>query len=346
MARRKVSKTLARLDALTLRRALNGTLRTTKKRLHDGGGLYLRVSPSGGSWVYRYQTNGRVRAMGLGSLAHAGAPEARELARQLRTGKATGGDPLAERRTRRRREAARTSFKAAAERVLAITDASTMHPKTWRVWRHTVEAYMFPDLADVPLDDIDHARVLAVLQPLWTTKLDIGRRVRSRLEHILDDARLRGMMTAPNPARWPDLKAALSKFVPAQLPKHHRAMDWRRVPAFVAWLEGKAGMAALALRFGILSGTRTGETLNARFAEFDDGIWTIPAERMKARRQHKVPMSTGMASLVAELERARRGPLLFPGDRADEPLSDAAMINLLRGNKIAATVHGFRKFLP
>ncbi|SEP45315.1 Phage integrase family protein [Rhodospirillales bacterium URHD0017] len=356
MASRKgvrLSKALARIDALTLRRIATGKHLPNQRWLHDGGGLFLRVRPGGGgSWAFRFQIAKRVHMMGLGSLTQVGAPEAREMAAQLRKARALGQHPLHERREERRqkREAHRasgTTFKQVSEMVLADFEQSQRHPATRRSWRQVLETYAYPTLGNMVVADIERGDVLKTLRPVWGSMSDTSRRLRRRIEHVFDEAITLKLTDRPNPARYADLKRSLSAFVAEKPRGNHKALPWREVPALMKRLLANDSLSASALRLTILAATRTGETLGARFPEFAHGIWTIPAARMKGevgrRKPHRVPITSGIAAIVEQLKPAReRSALLFAGSSPDRPLSNMAMLMLLKGMGIDATVHGFR----
>ncbi|HTG20901.1 MAG TPA: integrase arm-type DNA-binding domain-containing protein [Reyranella sp.] len=349
---RKLSKALARIDALTLRRIARGTYKARLRSLHDGAGLYIRLRPGGGSWVFRYQIDSALHSMGLGSVAQLGAPEARAMAADFRSALAAGNDPMHERNKERRSQrdearAGRATFRDIAERVLVAYESSTRNPKTRRSWRQVIEDYAFPVLGAKLIDDIERADILEVLRPIWGSKVDTSRKVRRRIEHIIDEAITMGASSRPNPARWAELKRPLAAFTAEKPPGHHKALPWRQVPSLMKRLQVNHSLSSSALRLAILSACRTGEVLGARYEEFQHGVWTVPATRMKGevgrRRAHRVPISSGIAAVVKDLEFGKqRSSLLFAGRSPNEPLSNMSMLQLLRGMKVDCTVHGFR----
>lgn len=356
MASRKgirLSKALARIDALTLRRIASGRYPAKHKWLHDGGGLFLRVRPGGGgSWAYRFQIDRRVHMMGLGSLTQIAAPQARELAAQHRKSLVLGQHPLHDRREERRQRradqrAGSATFRQVAEQVLAAFETSQRHPATIRSWRQVLEVYAYPTLGNMAVRDIERGDILQVLRPVWGTMRDTSRRLRLRIEHVIDEAITLKLTDRANPARYADLKRSLAAFVSERPRGNHKALAWRELPPLMKRLLANKSLSAYALRLTILAATRTGETLGARFPEFAHGLWTIPASRMKGevgkRREHRVPISTGIADIIADLKPgAERSPLLFAGGATDKPLSNMAMLMLLKGMGIDATVHGMR----
>jgi integrase len=353
----KLSKALARIDALTVRRIAEGKYKPKKRALHDGGGLFLRTPESGGgSWVFRFQSGGRVHMMGLGSVAQVGAPEARDMAAQYRKLLAAGQHPLHERRQERRQQqaevrAAGTTFREVAELVLADIEASPRSAITRRSWRQVLETYAYPALGSKPAGEIERHHVLDVLRPLWGTMRDTSRRLRRRIEAVLDRAIDEKVASGPNPARASDLKRSLAAYVVA--PRgNHKALPWRQVPGLMQKLLANDSLSAKALRLAILSGCRTSEVIGARFDEFAHGIWTVPAERMKGevgkRRPHRVPITSGIQSVVDALKPKpgqKISPLLFANPSTGEPLSNMAMLQLIKGMGYECTTHGMRSAL-
>jgi integrase len=332
---------------------------TGSKVLFDGNGLYLRVSPTGAkAWVFRYQADGRRHDMGLGSYPDISLAEARQRAAEHRRERQGGIDPLAEkahRRAAQRLSAAKgKTFREAAEEFIASHQAGWRNPKHRAQWRSTLETYVYPVLGGLPVAAIDPGLVLQVLHPIWQTKPETASRVRGRIEMILDAAKVRGWRDGPNPAQW---KGNLAHLLPARIKvrkvEHHAALPYDEVAAFLADLRTREGMAAHALEFAILTAARTGEALGARWGEINlaERVWAIPAGRMKAGREHRVPLSQ---AVLAVLDRVQPLALMrdgkpdpeapvFPGPRRALPLSDMAMLMLLRRmGRDDLTAHGFR----
>ena len=307
---------------------------TTPGYYGDGGGLYLQVSKKYGSrnWVFRFMLNGRAREMGLGSPHTFTLKEARERARLCRQLVADGLDPIEERRRRREGARAETSgqmlFKDAVAKFLEVHQNTWKNAKHKQQWANTLRDYAKP-LRDRPISAIDGAQVTEALAPIWTKKPETARRVKQRIERVCQWVK-DGM---PLP-----LKGA-SKRV-----RHHPALPFAELPAFMVELRRRDSVSARALEFTILTAARTSEALGARWSEFDidAGVWTIPAERMKAGKEHEVPLSKRAVAILEALPR-EHGGYAFPGAKAKAPLSNMAMLELLRGmNGDGLTVHGFR----
>jgi integrase len=325
-------------------------------RYGDGGGLYLLIrAPETKFWVFRYRLHGRSREMGLGpatgpapvSLADARrkAVEAHHLVRE-------GVDPLERRdalRAEARAKAARQmTFGQVAEAYLKAHEAGWRNPKHRRQWRSSLHTYAAPVLAPLAVAAIGTGEVMRVLEPIWREKPETASRLRGRIEAVLDYAAARGWRGGENPARW---RGHLANLLPSRARlarvEHHAALPWREIAGFMARLAEQKGIAALALRFTILTAARTGEVIGARWAEMDLGnaLWTIPASRMKAGREHRVPLSEPALAVLREAARLGSEPqgFVFPGARQAKPLSNMAMAMLLaRMGRDDLTVHGFR----
>lgn len=316
----------------------------------DGGGLYVQIRSTGTkSWVFRYMLNLRRREMGLGSLRAISLAEAREKATACRRRLANGLDPIDERdaeRAQRAAEAAKTlTFAQCAERFIAAHEAGWRNQKHAAQWRSTLETYCGPVFGAILVEQVDTELVLKALEPVWAAKPETATRVRSRVERVLDWARVRGHRSGDNPARW---RGHLDKLLPTlgkkKRVKHHPALPFRDVGVFMAKLQKQDGLARRALELLILTAGRTGEVLLARWPEFDleHAIWTIPAERMKAHREHRVPLSDPAVTLLRSLPRLRGEPFVFPA-APGKHLSNMALLAVLRRmHHQEITVHGFR----
>ena len=340
-----MARKIERLTALAV-------TKTRREGLHaDGGGLYLQVSGSGAkSWLYRFMLNGKARAMGLGSVHTVSLAEAREQAIQCRKLTRQGVDPIEARkveRTKAQLEAAKSiTFDACATSYIAAHKAGWRNSKHADQWRSTLDTYAMPVFGSLPVQDIDLTLVLKVLEPIWKTKTETASRLRGRIEAVLDWATVRGYRRGDNPARW---RGHLDKVLPArskvQKVIHHEALPYVEIGEFVAALRDQEGVAARALEFLILTATRTGEVIGARWDELDLGqrVWTVPPNRMKAGREHRVPLSTAAMALLETMKKQRRDEYVFPGFKQGKPLSNMAMLKLLeRIGRSDLTAHGFR----
>jgi integrase len=312
---------------------------TKPGRHSDGGGLYLSISPSGArSWVFMWKVVGKRREMGLGSLRDVPLAKARQRAAVAREMLVEGIDPLAA----RDRPKAMT-FGEAADALIESMSSSWRNAKHRAQWTMTLTVYCEP-LRSKPVAEVGIEDVLTVLQPLWTTKPETASRLRGRIERVLDFARARGQRSGENPARW---RGHLDALLPkrAKLTRgHHKAMPFDEVPAFMASLRGREGVASYALEFAILTAARSGEVLGARWDEFnlDAALWTVPAARMKGSREHRVPLSERAVEILRQMEQARFSEFVFPGLKRNRPLSGMALEMVLRRMKVDVTVHGFR----
>lgn len=336
---------------LTAKRVARLIKRPGRHRDGDVRGLYLLVPVAGrGSWVLRYERGGRERFMGLGSVGDFTLKEARERARAARQQLANGVDPLDARRDERARkalEAARTvTFKQCAEAYFAA------HADEWRNANHraqfpaTMKTYVFPVIGSLPVAAVDEPMIIKVLTPIWKTKTTTAKRVRNRIAAVLDFAAAAKYRTGTNPARWEgNLEFLLPKPDKVWAIRHHPAMPYAEVAAFVAELRAAEGVAPRALEFLILTAARTGEAIHARWDEIDldAKTWTVPAERMKAGKEHRVPLSDRAVEILEAIPREAHNPFVFIGPRAGSSISTAAMHRTLR--RISSdhyVVHGFR----
>jgi integrase len=317
-------------------------IRALKKpgRYADGNGLYLKVTESGAKrWELRTVVHGKRRDIGLGGLSLVSLAEAREEARKYRQMARNHGDPLAE---KRRARMVVPTFKEAAEAV------HKEHTKAWKnakhrdQWINTLKAYVFPAFGDRNVDEVQTPDILKALTPVWLTKPETARRVRQRIKAVLDWAKAAGFRSGDNPTdhinkalpRQPDRKA------------HFAALPYNEVAAFVQKLrEGEPTIANLAFEFLILTAARTGEVLEAKWNEIDldEAAWTIPASRMKAGREHRVPLSPRCIELLEKAKLLAAGSeFIFPGRSNDKPMSNMVLLMILRRLKSDFTVHGFR----
>ncbi|WP_341214214.1 integrase arm-type DNA-binding domain-containing protein [uncultured Limimaricola sp.] len=308
-------------------------------RYADGHGLYLHVDPSGAKrWVQRIAIRGKRSDLGLGAVSLVPLAEAREKALANRKLAREGGDPL---RVKREAQAALT-FEEAARKVHAIHEPSWRNKKHAAQFLATLETYVFPRIGALKVAEVDTADVLAVLDPIWLKVPETARRVRQRIGTVMKWAVAQGWRQ-DNPAS--DIAQALPR--QARVQKHRESLPYDELAAFVIALgmTGAAPHTKLALEFLILTATRSGETRLAKWSEFDleRAEWTIPAERMKAKKAHRVPLSPRTVEILREAEALSDGSaLVFPGARHGRPLSDMTLTKLVKGMGHAVHVHGFR----
>jgi len=261
---------------------------------------------------------------------------------------ALGQDPIGDRKHKREQqrlgEAKLVRFAYCAEQYIAGQEPAWRNAKHRGQWRSTLQAYAFPTLRELVVAEIDTSHVLRCLEPIWGSKPETAKRLRGRIEAILDWAAVRGYRDRDNPARW---RGHLDKLLPApskvRAVRHHPAMPWAEVPVFMAELRSRAELAARALELTILAALRTSEVVLARWSEFDfaQEVWTIPATRMKAKRDHRVPLSSRARDLLSALP--QDGEWVFPSPSGGRALSNMAMLALLRRlGRADVTVHGFR----
>jgi integrase len=333
-------------------------------RYGDGNGLYLFVrSVDARFWVFRYTPRGgKMREMGLGRAgddrAAVSLASARDKAAELHKLVRAGIDPLAKReadeaaaKAAAQDAAARAhTFRQAAKKFIEAHEAGWKNEKHQDQWRNTLATYAYTHMGDIPVADVSTTHVLAVLEPIWRTKPETATRVRGRIEKVLDYAKAMGWRSGENPAAW---KGHLALTLPARSKvakvQHHAALPWPEIAAFMVQLREQAGTSARALEFAILTAARSGEVLGARWNELDMAakLWTVPAERMKAGREHRVPLSTAALAVLKEMSALRideaPAAFVFPGGKGSRPLSNMALSMTLRRMKHGdITPHGFR----
>ena len=307
----------------------------------DGNGLYLVVDPSGAKrWLLRVVVKGKRTDIGLGGLKIIGLADAREEAARLRKIAWGGGDPLAERLAAKR---VTPIFETAAKTVHSAHQASWRNPKHADQWINTLKEYVFPVFGQKQVDQINSADVLRALSPIWLTKPETARRVMQRIRTVFQWAKASGHRSGDNPVD------GVSKALPKQnaISSHHAALPYPKVSGFIKKLQkiDAGGSARLALEFTILTAARTNEVLGAKWDEIDQKkkTWTIPAERMKAHKEHRVPVSLRCIAIIKEARKLSDGKsLVFPSKTANKPLSNMVFLMLLRRMKTDVTAHGFR----
>ncbi len=314
-------------------------------RHSDGNGLYLVVDRSGARrWIFMFRWGGKLKELGLGGLSAVSLANARDAATDARRLVKAGTNPIQARKAARAAEASAKTFGDVADLLLASLMPGFRNKKHAAQWKNTLHVYAL-SLRKKPVATIGTDDILEVLQPIWLSKPETAARVRGRIERVLDAARAKGLREGENPARWRGHLDHLLSRRPKIEQRHHAAMPHEAVPGFVAKLRESEAVAARALEFSILCASRTAEVVEARWPEIDRGakLWTIPAERMKAGREHRVPLCARALAILDTAEKMRVGEYVFPGQLRNKPLSNMAMAMLMRRlGAEAFTVHGFR----
>jgi len=320
--------------------------------LHAVGGvsgLYLQVTSSGArSWILRATVGGKRRDMGLGGFPDVTLAFAREKAREARSKIEQGLDPILERERAlsllRAEQAKSMTFEAACQALIDAKSDEWRNPKHRAQWAASLATYAYPTIGKLQVGDVGQAHILSILQPIWKEKTETATRLRGRIEQVLDWARVRGFREGENPARW---RGHLDKLLPAptKIAKvvHHKALPIDAMPGFMAQLRQRKGLSARALEFLVLTASRSGEVRGATWQEIDmeAAVWTVPAERMKAQKEHRVPLSPQALALLAAMPRVEANDLVFPAPRGGQ-LSDMTLTNLMRRMELEAVPHGMR----
>jgi integrase len=337
-----VARALNRLSARAV-----GTLKKPGRHA-DGGGLYLSISADGSRrrWVFLFRWKspgeagaGKLREMGLGSAHTVSLARARELATKARKLLADGHNPLNARQERQQTP----TFGEMADQVISSLETGWRNAKHRYQWRQTLQTHCRP-IYGLAVDTVTTDHVLTILKPLWSRVPETASRLRGRIEKVLDAAKAKGHRTGDNPARW---RGHLDHLLPPRKKLtrgHHKALPYHEVSALIARLRRTGSISALCLEFTILTAARSGEAIGARWNEFDldRAIWTVPKERMKAGREHRLPLSLRAQEVLTEMSTIRGSDLVFPGQKPGRPLSNMALKMVLRRMKVDATVHGFR----
>lgn len=322
-------------------------------RWGDGDGLYMRVTDRGRFWIYRYQIAGKQRDLGLGSFPGITLAQARKAAGEARAmvKAVIPQDPVALRRAakdqQRAERAARITFKEAADKYIAGQRSGWRNAKHGQQWVSTLETYAFPIIGSLAVAEIATAHVVAVLEKdnFWENKTETANRTRGRIEAVLDWSRTRGYRAGENPARWRGhLEHSFQRRSKLQKVEHLAAMAYVDVPAFAAELHAVNSVAARGLEFAVLTAARTGEVREAQWQEIDLAakVWCIPAERTKANRTHRIPLSGRAVQLLQAMPHEKGSDFVFPGIRPRKPISEAALLDALRFLRADVSVHGFR----
>ena len=315
----------------------------------DGQGLYLQVSPSlSKSWVFRFTLAGRTRDMGLGATHTVSLAEARGLATDARKLLREGRDPIELNRASRNvlmaSAATAKTFDQCVAGLLATKEGEWKNPKHRQQWENTLQTYASPHLGKLLVTNVALPHVLAVLEPIWSTKTETAQRLRGRIEKVLDWAKAHGLRSGENPARWKGhLDQVLASPRKIQAVTHHAAVHVDAVAGFVRDLRSRDGIAAKALEFAILTAARSGEVRGATWGEIDHAgaVWTIPASRMKTGVEHRVPLSPQALRLLSVETDHQPDEPLFPAPRGGV-LSDMTLSAVMRRMKVDAVPHGFR----
>lgn len=326
--------------------------RLTTPGLHSVGGvagLALQIQASGArSWLLRVVVGGKRREIGLGGYPGVTLAEAKKKASIKRADIESGIDPIQKRRADKSKlladQAAAKTFEQTAKAYMAAHEAGWKNAKHGQQWRNTLETYAYPVIGSILVGDVKLTHVMQILEPIWTTKTETASRLRGRIENVLDYAIARGHRSGDNPARWrghlDKLLAAPSKVAKIE---HHEALSHSDIGAFMVELREKIGSSARALEFAILTATRSGEVRGAKWQEIDlkNAVWTIPANRMKAEKEHRVPLSDAALKLLNDLPQNNANGFVFPNTKGSA-LSNAAMTVMLRRMGHTITAHGFR----
>lgn len=305
----------------------------------DGDGLYLKVRESGSkSWIFMWKISGKRTEIGLGPISSVTLAKAREQAQKARELVREGKDP----RSILNPTTGIPSFGSVADELIADMESSWRNEKHKAQWRMTLTQYC-KAIRNLPVDKIETSHVLSVLKPLWSTRPETASRLRGRIEAVIAAATAKGLRSGPNPAQW---RNHLDRLLPKRTKLsrgHHSAMPYKDMPAFMLRLRELTSLSALALEFTILTAARSGEVYGAQWNEFDleAGIWTIPATRMKAGVEHRVPLSLRAIEILKILKKYKQSDFVFAG-RSNKQMSNMAMSMLLRKLEPSVTVHGMR----
>ena len=320
--------------------------------LGDGGGLTLQISKTGrASWLHRYMRQGKPVGLGLGGYPEVSLKLARTKAEACRRQLAEDQDPLTEKRAAetaaKQAKAKDKTFDDCAAEYIADHKAEWKNPKHQQQWKNTLATYASPVIGKRPIGQITTADLKRILNPIWAKKNETASRLRGRIESVIDWATAHELRTGENPARWKGhLEHLLAKTTPEQrADKHHAALPHAEIPAFLQKLAGQEGMARWALEFLILTASRTSEITGAKWDEIDEAaqLWTIPKERMKAGREHRVPLTQRALTILSTVKPFGGATFIFPGQTKDKAMSNMTMNALLRRMKCTdITVHGFR----
>lgn len=346
----------------SIHRLTDRQVKSASKPLGDGGGLWVYPRGNARVWIYRYSVAGKQTEMGLGGYPTVSLAEARQKATEARALRKQGIDPLEHRKQQEATAEATGSgiptFTQVAAAYIRAHRRSWQNPKHQRQWVSTLKRYARPAIGNLPVDQVSTEHVLGILSPIWQSKTETASRVQGRVESVLDYAAARKWRDPLNPCRW---KGHLDSILPSPakvkraanggVVRHQPALDYRVVPEFMVDLRKLGSISALALEFAILNASRTSEVIKAQWSEVDleSALWNIPPERMKARRPHRVPLTAPVLAILEAVPRVSGNPYIFPGARQGKPLSNMALLQVMRGlghgvggDKSDAVPHGFR----
>jgi integrase len=316
----------------------------------DGEGLYLGISKSGtASWLFRYMDHGKAKSVGLGGYPATSLQKAREKAQTMRDARTDGIDPMHAKqeviREQKLQQAKSKTFEACALEFIKFSRPSWKNEKHAQQWTNTLTQYAYPVIGKKPISDVQADDITRILAPIWQTKTETATRLRGRIESILDWSTVNGWRKGDNPARFRGHMEYLLPKVRSGAKNHHASLPYEQMPAFMKDLQQQSGMARYALEFLILCASRTGEIVGAKWEEFDleKGIWTIPASRMKADVEHRVPLGQRTLQILAIIKPFSGKSYVFITGKKDTAMSTMAMAMLLRRmEKTEITVHGMR----
>jgi integrase len=339
--------------ARTLNRLSNFKVERAKQpgMYADGGGLYLRVAKGGSKqWIFRYVASGHLRDMGIGPCHTLTLAEARERATQARKLRLDGIDPIEHKKAQRAAaaaaEAKAMTFKQCAEGFIRDNEAEWTNSKHRREWRTTLETYVYPELGSLPVAAIDTPLILSIIKPLWERVPETASRVRGRIESVLGWATVHHYRTGDNPARW---KGLLEHALPARARvakvQHHAALPYAQASSFMEKVSQDTRIGARCLEFITLTAARVGEAVEATWNEIDleTRVWTIPAGRMKADKEHKVPLSDAAVAILKDMLAIRHSDYIFPGKRSARHVGANTLLRIAKeAAGIDITTHGLR----
>lgn len=317
----------------------------------DGDNLYMQVTSSNAkSWIFRFSFDGKRREMGIGPYPEITLEKARESAIELRRLVKAGIDPIEQRKAdqaaKRAERSNAVTFAYCAKQYIESHRHGWKNVKHAQQWENTLEQYAYPVIGETIIKDVDTALIMRILQPIWLTKNETAGRLRGRLENILDWAAVQGFRAVENPARWKGhLDNLLASPGKVQKNNHFKALPYSEINPLIFALRANGSVSAKALEFLILTAARTGEIIGAKWDEidFDNKLWIVPADRMKAGREHRIPLSSRAVEIIKEMQALKTNNAIFPGRSKGGFLSNAAMDKLLQQTLgIDATVHGMR----